>query len=58
MELGREKALMDMMPKQLMDEFLNTGKLIYNGEEVFSADFTNQGTLNINDTASIVTGKL
>jgi hypothetical protein len=51
MELGREKALMDMMPKQLMDEFLNTGKLIYNGEEVFSADFTNQGTLNINDQA-------
>ena len=51
MELGREKALLDMMPKQLMDEFLNTGKITYNGEVVFSADFTNQGTLKINDQA-------
>jgi|TARA_R100001460_G_scaffold16743_1_gene36485 hypothetical protein len=51
MQLGREKALMDMLPKQLMDEFLNTGKISYDGEEVFSAEFNERGILSVGDQA-------
>ena len=49
LEIAQDKALVDMLPKQLYDEFLQTGKLEYNGEVIFEAERNAMGQVNISD---------
>jgi len=49
LDIAQDKALIDMLPKQLYDEFLASGKLEYNGEVIFEAQKNAQGQVSISD---------
>ena len=49
LDIAQDKALVDMLPKQLYDEFLASGKLEYNGEVIFEAEKDGQGRVSISD---------
>ena len=49
LDIAQDKALVDMLPKQLYDEFLASGKLEYNGKVIFEAEKDGQGRVSISD---------
>jgi hypothetical protein len=49
LDIAQDKALVDMLPKQLYDEFLASGKLEYNGKVIFEAEKNAQGQVSIAD---------
>ena len=49
LDIAQDKALIDMLPKQLYDEFLASGKIEYDGEVIFEAEKNAQGQVSIAD---------